>query len=106
MLTSTYTLQPHVSCFPSLFDAELFSLTTNGFSLELPSGSNLSAFPSVQEDLERQVTLRRTQIESVAQKCRERTGEAIAYMGTEFVIRDMDYLSRLIEGENKPINCQ
>jgi hypothetical protein len=26
--------------------------------------------------------------------------------GTEAVVRDIDYLSRLIEGEDKPINCE
>jgi hypothetical protein len=26
--------------------------------------------------------------------------------GTEAVVRDIDYLSRLIEGEDKPVNCK
>jgi hypothetical protein len=26
-------------------------------------------------------------------------------VGTEAVVRDIDYLSKVIEGEDKPINC-
>jgi hypothetical protein len=27
-------------------------------------------------------------------------------VGTEAVVRDIDYLAKVIEGENKPVNCK
>jgi hypothetical protein len=58
----------------------VFRSSVNGFSLNLPS--NISAFsPTVRSDLARQIELHTAASSSLARKCRERTGEAIAYMG-------------------------
>jgi hypothetical protein len=103
-------------------EEEVFRLSVNGFSLNLPS--NVSSFmPGVERDLGRQIEYYTATASSLAHKCRERTGAEIAYMGmllflemdfprsrmlpgTEAVVRDIDTLSRLIEGAGKPINCQ
>jgi hypothetical protein len=106
--SSALLRQPYVSCFPSLLDAQLFGVSTNGFSLDLPSPSSLkdsSSISHIQQNFVHQINFRRAQAMSLAQKCSERTGEAIAFMGTEFIARDLEYLSRLIEGEDTPINC-
>jgi hypothetical protein len=109
ILLTLYLVQPYVSCFPSAFDQQAFALASNGLSLELPSKAqaNVSdlSFPVVKHDLRRQIALHRAQIDNLAVQCKERTGDAIAFMGAEFFVRDMDYLSKLIEGEHKPINC-
>jgi hypothetical protein len=114
--------QPYVSCFENKMEEEAFHIAANGFSLNLPS--NISSFiPGVELDLERQIDHYMALASSLAHKCQERTGAEIAYMGipvfhncgsvrshpfpgTEAVARDIDTLSRLIEGEDKPINCQ
>jgi hypothetical protein len=69
-----------VSCFENEMEAEVFRLSVDGFSLNLPS--NISSFmPAVEQDLERQIEFYTSAASSLAKKCRERTGDYIAYMG-------------------------
>jgi hypothetical protein len=70
-----------VSCFESELQEQAYQVSTHSGSLNLPA--NVSSFmPGVLHDLERQVTLNRAATTSLAHKCRERTGDALAYMGT------------------------
>jgi hypothetical protein len=53
-----------------------------GFDAGLNLPANISAFvPGVVHDLEYQLTRMRVATTSLARKCRERTGDALAYMG-------------------------
>jgi hypothetical protein len=80
MLLPTTNPQPYVSCFENEMEAEMFKLSVNFFNLNLPS--NVSSFmPGVKQDLQRQIEYYSAAAASLAQKCREKTGEAIAYMG-------------------------
>jgi hypothetical protein len=69
-----------VSCFESEFEEQAFKLSTGVAGLNLPS--NISSFmPGVLHDLELQVKAARAATTSLAHKCRDRTGDALAYMG-------------------------
>jgi hypothetical protein len=73
--------QPYVSCFESELQQQVFQSST-GFDAGLNLPANMSAFmPGVVQDLEHQVTRMRVATASLARKCRERTGDALAYMG-------------------------
>ncbi|KAH8830057.1 hypothetical protein DL96DRAFT_914986 [Flagelloscypha sp. PMI_526] len=101
---------PYISCFPSRLDeaASHFESSRLG-GLNLPSTSLLNVtwgehkISVIQADFERQFLLHSKRAESIARKCRERTGDEIAFMGTEAVVHDIDYISRLLEG-SAPIN--
>lgn len=102
---------------------EAFAVSVNGFSLNLPA--NVSAFtPGLRDDLGRQVDSMSASMTSLARRCVARSEDVLPYFGrsrfysagsddtneiatgTEFVVRDIDYLARLIEGEDKRINCK
>jgi hypothetical protein len=69
-------------------EAEVFKLSVNGFSLNLPS--NISSFmPGVEQDLQRQIEYYTAAWASLARKCRERTGEEIGYMGMYLVLNSV-----------------
>lgn len=69
-----------------------------------------------------QVSLLNSEVSSLASHCLQRTGEALAYMGmyktytlfsvaqsinsgTAAVVKDIEYVSTLIDGEDAPVNC-
>jgi hypothetical protein len=107
------SLQPRIACFSNDFDQQLFTLSAHGFFTELPSKaggySNASnpdlAYPLVKHDLRRQISNQRVQAELVATACKERMGDVLSFMGSEFFSYDTDYISKLVEGEKTPINC-
>jgi hypothetical protein len=107
-------LQPRIACFSNDFDQQLFTLSAHGFFTELPSKaggySNASnpdlAYPLVKHDLRRQISSQRVQAELVATACKERMGDVLSFMGSEFFSYDTDYISKLVEGEKTPINCR
>jgi hypothetical protein len=65
-------------------------VSTHSGSLNLPANTS-SFMPELLQDLERQVTSIRAATMSLARKCHERTGDALAYMGTQEVCADMCY---------------
>jgi hypothetical protein len=89
----------------------VFDLATSGLEFQLPSkagghsNSSELAYPLVKHDLRRQISTHLAQIEALAPKCKESMGDVINFVGTEFFIRDLDFISQLIEGEKKPLNC-
>jgi hypothetical protein len=105
-------LQPRVQCFSNDYEQQVFQLAAHGFFTELPSKaggySNSSnpalGYPLVKHDLRRQIATQRVQAELVASACKERMGDVLSFMGTEFSIYDVDYVSKLVQGENTPIN--
>lgn len=78
---------------------------------------------SAEAILQYQVSLLNSEVSALASHCFQRTGEALAYMGmstntrylssitqsthagTEAVVKDMDHVSRLIDGEDGLVNC-
>jgi hypothetical protein len=79
--------------------------------------------PDVKSDIQRQVEIYTNGTSLLAVGCYNRTGDALAYMGMHFsvsryedltdncpgtqaVVHDIDQLSRLIEGNQTPINCE
>jgi len=102
---------PSVSCFDSAA-AEYLYATTAPVGLDLPvnfssiaEGSNDRPDPhAVADHLERQVKLAEASFAGVYAKCAAATGDAIAYVGTEASVRDLELISRLIDGEDAKIN--
>ncbi|KAF8586360.1 hypothetical protein K439DRAFT_1659729 [Ramaria rubella] len=41
---------------------------------------------------------------ALAKLCAETSGETLRHVGTATVVRDLEYMSRIIEGENEPVN--
>ncbi|EIN04768.1 hypothetical protein PUNSTDRAFT_55444 [Punctularia strigosozonata HHB-11173 SS5] len=93
--------RPYLSCFETKLDADVYSAVYDR-NLNLPINQTLLA--DANEDLSKQVARFSAATASLAQRCAERTGEYIPYLGTEAVVRDIDYLSRIIEGEEKRVN--
>ncbi|EPQ50268.1 hypothetical protein GLOTRDRAFT_123620 [Gloeophyllum trabeum ATCC 11539] len=92
--------RPYVSCFESKLDEDVFASAVHTFHLNLP----VNVTESVRADLEGQVAEAAAAMEALSKHCAERVGDAMAYMGTEFVVRDIDAMSRIIEGEDKRVN--
>jgi hypothetical protein len=102
----------------------MFDIQVSNFVFDLPS--NTSSRPGITDDLKRQVGKARAASTSLARRCLTKTGHALEFMGTtplllgwvpyvcaesscvgtEAVVKDLDYMSKIIEGEDKPINCR
>ncbi|KDQ62913.1 hypothetical protein JAAARDRAFT_188552 [Jaapia argillacea MUCL 33604] len=92
--------QPYTSCFENQLDGDVFSALVDGLELNLPANMTLDSM----RDLTNQLTRRVAEFTALSAKCYERTGDVLSYFGTEAVIRDIDSLSKIIEGENARIN--
>lgn len=71
--------RPYVSCFESKLEQDIFYVNYDNFEINTPV--NVTAFPDVQTDLERQLQSMQTAYRSISSVCNNRTGEALAYMG-------------------------
>ncbi|KDQ62976.1 hypothetical protein JAAARDRAFT_28963 [Jaapia argillacea MUCL 33604] len=91
---------PYLSCFENRLDAEVFGSVFNQFNLDLPA--NITS--DVKKDLGIQITRAMAATSALAAKCLQRVGESMAFFGTEAVVRDIDAMSRLIEGEAARVN--
>lgn len=111
--------QPYVSCFESALDEQAYELSARSNAIEIPV--NLS-IPGVYDDVSRQVDIHSASITSLARQCVNRSASLLPFLGrptqcntditslrihqgTEFVAKDVDHLARLIEGDDKPLNC-
>ncbi|KAM0751590.1 hypothetical protein T439DRAFT_379701 [Meredithblackwellia eburnea MCA 4105] len=100
---------PRVSCFDSALDEYEFyrgGLLTSMLDLPANFGANVSIANSndVHSDLKTQIIRKRSTISALFGRCADKTGEAVSYMGTLNVVKDLDYLSRLIDGPDSPLN--
>lgn len=41
---------------------------------------------------------------ALAKRCADTSGDTLRHVGTATVVRDLEYLSRIIEGDNAPVN--
>ncbi len=102
---------PSVTCFDSAADEYLYAATAPT-GLDIPV--NFSSIPEMSNDgpdphgvadhLERQVRLAEASFAAVYARCAAATGDAVGYVGTEAVVRDLDLISKLIDGEGAKIN--
>ncbi len=91
--------RPATKCFSSALEAQLFAANTvieQGITVS--SISNLSS-PFLRDQLVEQhkqfLALKKSQAES----CGKQMGDELRYMGTATVVRDMDFMSEVFDGE-------
>ncbi|TFK52703.1 hypothetical protein OE88DRAFT_1678891 [Heliocybe sulcata] len=92
--------KPYVSCFDSLLEEEMFVRNTSNFRLNLPS--NITS--DVAENLKYQLINVTSETAALSAQCFERLGNTVKLFGTEAVVHDIDILSKLIDGDDAPIN--
>lgn len=94
------TVQCHTPTSKSIFQAN--TILQNGFSL--PQTNRTRLFSSETRDYYKKQTQEFLAMKKAeAELCAENVGEALRYMGTTFVARDIDYMSRLFHGDDEPM---
>ncbi|KAJ6550847.1 hypothetical protein DFH09DRAFT_988697 [Mycena vulgaris] len=95
---------PQVKCFDSAMDYNFFVANTvleQGFTVA--SSSNLSD-PALEAQLVEQSRQFLALKKSQAELCAKNMGDELRYMGTATVVRDMDFMSKIFDGEDAKIN--
>ncbi|KAJ7598799.1 Alpha/Beta hydrolase protein [Mycena floridula] len=95
---------PAVRCFPDPIAERIFlSNTVIEQGITVSSIANLSS-ETLREELilqyEQFLAMKRAQ----AQLCEKNMGDELKYMGTATVVRDIDFMSKVFDGEDAPIN--
>ncbi|KAF8146414.1 hypothetical protein K438DRAFT_1869647 [Mycena galopus ATCC 62051] len=96
--------EPQVQCFNDASDFNFFVANTvlqQGFTVA--SSSNLSD-PAIEAQLVQQSREFLALKKSQAELCAKNMGEELRYMGTATVVRDMDFMAKLFDGEDSKIN--
>ncbi|KAF7333329.1 hypothetical protein MVEN_02348200 [Mycena venus] len=96
--------EPQVQCFDSASDFNFFVANTvlqQGFTVT--SSSNLSD-PAIEAQLVEQSREFLALKKSQAELCAKNMGDELRYMGTATVVRDMDFMAKLFDGEDGKIN--
>lgn len=110
--------RPAMECFPVRAEAcRIMSFPENAY---LQTGFDAQVYHSVTEyrdwfdlpvnasttdigaDLHRQIAAATAAFQSAASQCAELTGDELAYMGTEAVVRDLEYMAKLFD--DGPVN--
>lgn len=92
--------RPQVQCFNSASDVNFFVANTvlqQGFTVA--SSSNLSD-PAIEAQLVEQSREFLALKKSQAELCAKNMGDELRYMGTATVVRDMDFMAKLFDGED------
>ncbi|KAJ7477355.1 hypothetical protein FB451DRAFT_1242275 [Mycena latifolia] len=95
---------PQVKCFDSASEFNFFVANTvlqQGFTVN--SSSNLSD-PALEAQLVEQSREFLALKKSQAKLCAKNMGDELRYMGTANVVRDMDFMSKIFDGEDAKIN--
>lgn len=98
-----------MSCFDSALDEHLYQITAP-VGLDLPVNFTAHApgwSPNLQaviDHLGAQVRLQEASIGALYEKCGARSGDSLAFVGTEYVVRDIDHMSKMIDGPEARIN--
>ncbi|EEB89130.1 hypothetical protein MPER_12814, partial [Moniliophthora perniciosa FA553] len=95
---------PSTRCFPNIQSyRDMFANTVVERGITVPSIADLSS-----EDLHEALLLQYEDLLSLkraqADICRENMGEELAYMGSATVARDIEYMSRVLEGKDAKVN--
>ncbi|KAJ7330409.1 hypothetical protein DFH08DRAFT_882587 [Mycena albidolilacea] len=96
--------EPQIQCFDSASDVNFFVANTvlqQGFTVA--SSSNLSD-PAIEAQLVEQSREFLALKKSQAELCARNMGDELRYMGTATVVRDMDFMAKLFDGEDGKIN--
>lgn len=92
--------RPATRCFSSLLEnAVFFANTVIEQGITVSSISNLSSVLLYDELVEQHrqfLALKQAQ----AELCRKNMGDELKYMGTATVVRDIDFMSKALEGED------
>ncbi|KAJ7723249.1 hypothetical protein B0H16DRAFT_1385505 [Mycena metata] len=95
---------PQVQCFNSSSDFNFFDANTvlqQGFTVA--SSRNLSN-PTIEAQLVEQAREFMALKKSQAELCAKNMGDELKYMGTATVVRDMDFITKILDGEDAKIN--
>ncbi|KAJ7763413.1 hypothetical protein B0H16DRAFT_1804507 [Mycena metata] len=95
---------PQVQCFNGSSDFNLFVANTvlqQGFNVA--SSRNLSN-PAIEAQLVEQAREFMALKKSQAELCAKNMGDELKYMGTATVVRDMDFITKVLDGEDAKIN--
>ncbi|KAJ7484005.1 hypothetical protein B0H11DRAFT_1196196 [Mycena galericulata] len=95
---------PQVQCFDSTSDYNFFVANTvlqQGFTVA--SSTNLSD-PAIEAHLVQQSREFLALKKSQAELCAKNMGHELRYMGTATVVRDMDFMAQIFDGEDAKIN--
>ncbi|KAL8291873.1 hypothetical protein RQP46_002131 [Phenoliferia psychrophenolica] len=101
---------PSISCFPDKLSEHIFNsrAPTLNIPVNFTSISSETGVPGnpdvVISDLEAQVRVAEAAFTALYANCGERSGEAAAFVGTESVVKDIDFLSRTLDGPDSRIN--
>ncbi|KAL8291844.1 hypothetical protein RQP46_002102 [Phenoliferia psychrophenolica] len=101
---------PHISCFPDKLSEHIFNSRAPALNIPVnfTSISSATGVPSnpaiVISDLEAQVRAAEATFAALYVNCGERSGEAAAFVGTQSVVKDIDFLSRTLDGPDSRIN--
>jgi hypothetical protein len=96
--TYHYMHSPTVKCFPDYMGKVLLE-TNTVLETSFTVHSNLSA-PSTYEHLVAQEREFLAVKKAEAEMCARNMGPELAYMGTANVVRDMDFMTKVLEGED------
>jgi len=94
--------RPKVLCFPTKLAYQLFKAGTvldHGFNIPSDPFSVEGRFRLLEQHREL-LALQQAEYE----RCAETMGDELRYMGTSTVVRDIEEMSRIFEGEDAPIN--
>ncbi|KAJ8090284.1 hypothetical protein PM082_018880 [Marasmius tenuissimus] len=95
---------PSTRCFESTRDfRKFFANTVVERGLNIPSTSDLSA-PSLRQSLVGQYTEFVELKKKQGELCKKSMGDELKYMGSTTVARDIEFMSRVLEGDNAKIN--
>ncbi|KZS87451.1 hypothetical protein SISNIDRAFT_460849 [Sistotremastrum niveocremeum HHB9708] len=98
---TTPTVQCHTPRSKLLFEAN--TVLQNGFSLPQFNSSRLYS-PSTREYFKKQMEEFLALKKVEAELCAKNMGEALRYMGTTYVARDIEFMNQLFHGDDEPIN--
>ncbi|KIJ55639.1 hypothetical protein M422DRAFT_774620 [Sphaerobolus stellatus SS14] len=92
---------PRIECFNSQTDQDLYYFhIIQETGLEFRNGSD----PVDMTVFAAQIRQEDARNAALVQRCHETSGELLKYVGTTTVARDLEYLSRVIEGEHALVN--
>ncbi|KDQ20372.1 hypothetical protein BOTBODRAFT_26373 [Botryobasidium botryosum FD-172 SS1] len=91
---------PRIECFANQTDQDVFFVHTEQ---ESPLESRNLSSPVDRAVFTAQVRQVNARAAALAELCQERTGEALKHVGTATVVRDLELLSRALEGD-APVN--
>ncbi|KAJ7187336.1 Alpha/Beta hydrolase protein [Mycena filopes] len=95
---------PQIRCFASQAEYDMFTASTvleRGFSV--PSTSDLDD-PAVEAQLVEQAREYLALQQVMAELCAKNMGDELRYVGTATVVRDLDFMARIFDGDEGKIN--